>query len=88
MLSDSVEPQYISARRPRCSPSSSCASAGSSAARAIVDEALDRIQYCTEDAARIARIAAAGVAVEAAAAEHARDLGDAAAEGDALHAPS
>jgi DNA-binding CsgD family transcriptional regulator len=54
------------------------------AARAVIDEALDRIQYCTEDAARLARIAAAGVAVEASAVEHARDLGDADAERDAL----
>jgi DNA-binding CsgD family transcriptional regulator/tetratricopeptide (TPR) repeat protein len=53
-------------------------------ARQTVGDGLDRIQYCTEDAARIALIAGAGVAVEAAAAEGARDLGDAEAESNAI----
>ena len=34
-------------------------------ARAAVDDALDRIEFCTEDAARLARVSAAGVTVEA-----------------------
>jgi DNA-binding CsgD family transcriptional regulator len=46
------------------------------AARAAVQAALDRILTCTDDAARVARVAAAGVAVEADAAQRARDLGD------------
>jgi len=50
------------------------------AARAAVDEALDRIEFCSEDLSRIARVAAAGVRVEADAAQQARDLGDEAAE--------
>jgi DNA-binding CsgD family transcriptional regulator len=45
-------------------------------ARATVTEALDRLQYCTEDAARVALIAAGGVAVEASGAEAACDVGD------------
>jgi DNA-binding NarL/FixJ family response regulator len=45
-------------------------------ARAIVDEALDRIEFCTEDVRMVALVAAAGVAVEADRAERARDLGD------------
>jgi len=45
-------------------------------ARAAVDEALDRIEFCTEDAARLARVSAAGVTVEADRAQRGRDLGD------------
>ncbi|HXS45264.1 MAG TPA: response regulator transcription factor, partial [Solirubrobacteraceae bacterium] len=41
-----------------------------------VDVALDRIEFCTEDICRVARIAAAGVTVEADRAERARDLGE------------
>ncbi len=44
-------------------------------ARAAVDGALDRIEFCTEDASRLARVSAAGVAVEAERAERARELG-------------
>jgi len=47
------------------------------AARAAVEEALDRIEFCTEDVMRLARVAAAGIVVEADAAQRARDLGDA-----------
>ncbi|HEU4977334.1 MAG TPA: response regulator transcription factor, partial [Solirubrobacteraceae bacterium] len=46
------------------------------AARAAVDEALDRIELCSDDVARLARVAAVGVAVEADAAQRARDLGE------------
>src|SRR5204863_9729610 len=45
-------------------------------ARAAVDEALDRIEFCTEDVARLARVAASGVTVEADRAQRGRDLGD------------
>jgi ATP/maltotriose-dependent transcriptional regulator MalT len=45
-------------------------------ARQAVDEALDRIEFCTEDASRIVRLSAVGVAIEADAAQRARDLGD------------
>jgi DNA-binding CsgD family transcriptional regulator len=83
VLVDSVEPQFIG-------------NAGSlyaelemrernvDAARAIVAEALDRIQYCTEDATRIALLASTGTAVEAGAAERARDLGETEEEADAI----
>jgi DNA-binding CsgD family transcriptional regulator len=53
-------------------------------AREIADWAIDRIQYCSEDGARMARVAAAAVSVESDAAERARDLGDDAAERDAV----
>ena len=83
MLSDSVEPQYISGTATLLAELE-LRERRVGEARAVVALALDRLEYCTEDAARIAQIAVAGVAVEAAAAEHARDLGDEAAEGDAL----
>ncbi|HEV8152853.1 MAG TPA: response regulator transcription factor, partial [Solirubrobacteraceae bacterium] len=49
-----------------------------------VDDALDRIEFCTEDVARIARVSAAGVTVEADRAQRARDLGEPEVERDAL----
>ncbi len=54
------------------------------ASRAAIEAALDRIEFCTEDASRIARVAAAGVAIEAEIAERSRDLGDPDAEREAL----
>jgi len=45
-------------------------------ARAAVDEALDRIEFCTEDASRLARVSAEAVTVEADRAQRGRDLGD------------
>ena len=54
------------------------------AARAAVDDALDRIEFCTEDVARIARVSAAGVTVEADRAQRARDLAEPEVERDAL----
>ena len=50
------------------------------AARAVVEEAIDRIEFCSEDGERLAEVACMGVRVEADAAERARDLGDAEAE--------
>ncbi len=49
-------------------------------ARAVVEEAIDRIEYCSEDGERLAEVARVGVGVEADAAERARDLGDEEAE--------
>jgi DNA-binding CsgD family transcriptional regulator len=45
---------------------------------------LDRLEYCTEDVARLGSVAAAGVSVEADRAERARDLGDDAEAAQAL----
>jgi DNA-binding CsgD family transcriptional regulator/tetratricopeptide (TPR) repeat protein len=53
-------------------------------ARAAVDQGLERIAFCTDDALGVSALAAAGVIVEADAAERARDLGDAEAESAAL----
>ena len=50
------------------------------AARAVVEEAIDRIEFCSEDGERLAEVACVGVRVEADAAERARDLGDGEAE--------
>jgi DNA-binding CsgD family transcriptional regulator/tetratricopeptide (TPR) repeat protein len=50
------------------------------AARAVVEEAIDRIEFCSEDGERLAEVACVGVRVEADTAERARDLGDAEAE--------
>jgi ATP/maltotriose-dependent transcriptional regulator MalT len=46
------------------------------AAREAVQNALDRLETCTDDAARLARVSAAGTTVEADAAQRARDLGE------------
>jgi DNA-binding CsgD family transcriptional regulator len=54
------------------------------AARAAVASALDRIELCTDDVARIARVTAAGIRVEADIAQRARDLNERADERDAL----
>jgi DNA-binding CsgD family transcriptional regulator len=53
-------------------------------ARTAVAEALDRIELCTDDVMRIARVTALGMAVESDRAERARDLREKPAERDAL----
>jgi DNA-binding CsgD family transcriptional regulator len=49
-------------------------------ARAVIEDAIDRIEFCSEDGERLAEVACMGVRVEADAAERARDLGDEEAE--------
>jgi tetratricopeptide (TPR) repeat protein len=46
------------------------------AARAVIDDALDRIEYCSEDIMRIAALTVAGLRVEGDAGEAARDRRD------------
>jgi DNA-binding CsgD family transcriptional regulator len=79
MAADSSEPQFIGPlavlgaelhRR----------SGDLDAGRAAIERGLDRMEFCTDDAARVAAVAAAGVSVEADAAERARDLGESEAE--------
>ena len=53
------------------------------AQRAVAD-ALDRMEVCTEDIARISRVSLSGIAVEADRAQRARDLGDTTGRRDAL----
>jgi DNA-binding CsgD family transcriptional regulator len=83
LIPESTEPQWIALhgvllsdlrRRQRDYP----------AARAAVEKALDRIEVCTDDIKRIARVSAAGVQVEAERALRARDLGERAELRDAL----
>ena len=54
------------------------------AARAAVDDALDAIEFCSEDLARISRLSETGASIEADAAQRARDLGDGEAEREAI----
>ncbi len=53
-------------------------------ARAAVAEALDRLEVCTDDVMRIARVSAIGARIEADIAQQARDLRDRAQERDAI----
>jgi DNA-binding CsgD family transcriptional regulator/tetratricopeptide (TPR) repeat protein len=77
VLADSVEPQYIA-------PAGTLAvelelrDGDIEAARAAAEKAIDQLEFCSDDAARMAQISAAAAMVETEAAERARDLGDAA----------
>jgi DNA-binding CsgD family transcriptional regulator/tetratricopeptide (TPR) repeat protein len=83
LLRDSLEPQYIG-------PAGTLRaelerrSGDLDAARGALEDALDRIEFCSEDARRVAEVAAMAVCVEADIAQRARDLGDAEAERDAI----
>ena len=54
------------------------------AARAAIDDGLDAIEFCSEDLPRIALLSETGAAIEADAAQRARDLGDDDAEREAI----
>ncbi|MGH2845699.1 MAG: ATP-binding protein, partial [Thermoleophilaceae bacterium] len=75
---DSTEPQFLA---PLASHRAELERrAGNVApARAAIDEGLDRIEFCSDDLARIALVATTGVRVEADEAERARDRQDDAA---------
>ena len=68
VVSNSLEPQFIAAVAV-LRTELELRERNVEAARAIADDGLDKIQFCTEDGTRIARIAAAATAVEAAAAQ-------------------
>ncbi len=53
------------------------------AARAAVDEALDRIEFCSDDITQVSGVSAVGIRIEADAAQRARDRDDADAEREA-----
>jgi predicted ATPase/DNA-binding NarL/FixJ family response regulator len=74
-LADSVEPQYI-APAGALTVELELRSGNIEAARAVAEKAIDQIEFCSDDAARMALISAAATSVEAEAAERARDLGD------------
>ncbi len=83
LIARSSEPQWIGAFG---TLKAECLRRGHdlTAARAAVAGALDRIELCTDDVARIARVTAAGIRVEADIAQRARDLRERADERDAL----
>jgi DNA-binding CsgD family transcriptional regulator len=54
------------------------------AARAAIDDGLDASEFCSEDLPRIALLSETGAAIEADAAQRARDLGDEAGEREAI----
>jgi ATP/maltotriose-dependent transcriptional regulator MalT len=76
-IADSVEPQYI-APAGALMVELELRSGNVEAAREAAEKAIDQLEFCSDDAARMALISAAATAVEAQAAERARDLGDAA----------
>ena len=83
---DSREPQYLGVLG-ALQAELSTREGDVAAARTAVDEALDRIEFCSDDALRMAMASAAGLTAEATAAQHARDIGDrAAVEAALVHA--
>jgi len=74
-LVDAVEPQYI-APAGVLAAELQLREGDFEAARAAIDLAIDRIEYCSEEPVRMAQVAAAGAAVEAEAAQAACDVGD------------
>ena len=72
---DSREPQYLGVLG-ALQAELAARDGDTAGARAAVDEALDRIEFCSDDLLRMAMVSAAGLASEASAAQHARDLGD------------
>ena len=83
MIADSSEPQLIGPLAVMLAEQQR-REGDLAAARATIERGLDRMEFCTDDAARVAAVAAAGVTVEADAAQRARDLGEADAETSAL----
>ncbi|HEX4306684.1 MAG TPA: AAA family ATPase [Solirubrobacterales bacterium] len=76
-LANTVEPQYI-APAGALQVELELRTGNVEAARAAAEKAIDQLEFCSDDAARLALISAAATLVEAEAAERARDLGDAA----------
>jgi DNA-binding CsgD family transcriptional regulator/tetratricopeptide (TPR) repeat protein len=84
---DSTEPQFLSPIAGQRAELERRAG-DVAAARRAVDEGLDRMEFCTDDLARIAQVAIAGVMVEADEAQRARDRHEADAERTALERAS
>ncbi len=77
VLAESVEPQYI-APAGTLQVELELRDGDIDAAREAAEKAIDQLEFCSDDAARMAQISAAAAMVETEAAERARDLGDAA----------
>ncbi|HWI74212.1 MAG TPA: AAA family ATPase [Baekduia sp.] len=83
LLVDSLEPQFVAvAGVLRAELDRRCGRLTD--ARDAVDSALERLEFCSDDTVRLARLAATGVAIEADLAQRARDLGDEEGETDAI----
>jgi DNA-binding NarL/FixJ family response regulator/tetratricopeptide (TPR) repeat protein len=74
-LADTVEPQII-APAGALTVELELRSGNVGAAREAAERAIDQLEFCSDDAARMALISAAATAVETEAADRARDLGD------------
>lgn len=74
-LADSIEPQYIGPAG-ALTVELELREGQIVAAREAAAKAIDQLEYCSDDAARMALISAAATMVEAEAAERARDLGE------------
>jgi ATP/maltotriose-dependent transcriptional regulator MalT len=74
-LANTVEPQII-APAGALTVELELRSGNVEAAREAAEKAIDQLEFCSDDAARMALISAAATGVEAEAAERARDLGD------------
>ncbi len=83
LIVDVIEPQYL-ALATAMRAELEVRSGEFERARKTVVGGLDRLEFCTEDLARLALVAASGVEVEASVAQRARDLGDEPALADAL----
>jgi DNA-binding CsgD family transcriptional regulator len=83
LLVDSLEPQFVAVAGVLRAELDRRAGKLVSA-REAVENALERLEFCSDDTVRFARLAATGVAIEADLAQRARDLGDAEAEADAI----
>jgi predicted ATPase/DNA-binding CsgD family transcriptional regulator len=75
LIVDSVEPQYI-APAGRLAVELNLREGNIEVAREAAAKAIDQLEFCTDDAGRMAMISAAATSVEAEAATRARDLGD------------
>jgi DNA-binding CsgD family transcriptional regulator/tetratricopeptide (TPR) repeat protein len=83
LLVDSLEPQFVAVAG--VLRAELCRRGGKlMGAREAVESALERLEFCSDDTVRMARLAATGTAIEADVAQRARDLGDADGEADAI----
>ncbi len=83
LVADSSEPQWIGLFGALCAELRR-RRGDLDGARAAVEKSLDRIELCTDDVMRIARVTAVGMTVEADQAQRARDLRERGAEREAL----
>jgi DNA-binding CsgD family transcriptional regulator/tetratricopeptide (TPR) repeat protein len=83
LLVDSLEPQFVAVAGALRAELDRRSGHGVRA-REAVEAAIERLEFCSDDAVRMGRLALTGVAVEADLAQRARDLGDAEGAADAV----